>query len=127
MRDIEEMLWSMQYDMERREKEYRKANARVQERLNEKLDEYLKNKNSKSAIFTLSELKTIVTSRQKDGESHIEDKALREKYWDFIGNFSLDFDVYFYKDDDDDDVYLGDIYHWFPQAVENYLRERNLL
>ena len=125
MRDIEEMLWSMQYDMEQREKEYRKANAWTQERLNEKLDSDLKNKNPKYTTFTLSELKTIVASRQRNGEADIEDRALSEKYWDFIFH-GCNFDYYF-EGYDEDEVSLGDRCKWFPQAIENYLRERNLL
>ena len=123
MRDIEDMLLDLQIDMEWREKEYRKVNAQAQERLNEKLDSDLKNKNSK--YFTLSELKTIVASRQRDGEAHIKDNALYEKYSDFMYNFG--FDANFEPCVDEDDVNLGYRFKWFPQAIENYLRERNLL
>ena len=125
MRDIEDMLLHLQVDMELREKEYRKVNARVQESLNEKLDSDLKNKNSKYTTFTLSELKTIVASRQRDGEAHIKDDALYEKYSDFMYNFG--FDGNFEPCVDEDDVNLGYRFKWFPQAIENYLRERNLL
>ena len=128
MRDIEDMLWDLQYDMERREKENRKANARVQKSLNEELDFHLKNKNPEYETFTLSELKTIVASRQKDGKAHIEDRALYKKYWDFVYNFG--FYGWFEHEDvdkDEDDPNLGDRLKWFTQAIENYLRERNLL
>ena len=125
MRDIEDMLWDLQYDMERREKENRKANARVQKSLNEELDFHLKNKNPEYETFTLSELKTIVASRQRDGEAHIKDDALYEKYSDFMYHFG--FDTNFEPDVDEDDVNLGYRFKWFPQAIENYLRERNLL
>ena len=62
MRDIEDMLWDLQYDMERRREEYRETDAWMQERLNKYLDGSLKYKK-----LTLSDIKTILATRDKQG------------------------------------------------------------
>lgn len=114
---IDDLLWEMEYEAEKREDEYREASAQAQEALYRHLD-----KGYYGVRLTLSEIEAIVASIDKYGKPDLPYRSeLYKKYDELLWSF---FDGPWDFNDGDEPGVLGDVTLWFPKHMALYLEDK---